>query len=75
MNQVHVSIFRAAGLVHEDCITKMRLMSLVDLASHDTGRVPYALIKDTLRVICLFFLGFKRFCVLCLLNVAGFLAD
>lgn len=36
--------------VHEDCIAKMRLMSLVDLASHESGRIPYALIKDTLRI-------------------------
>ncbi|KAG6742988.1 hypothetical protein POTOM_053932 [Populus tomentosa] len=38
------------SLVHEDCIAKMRLMSLVDLASHESGRIPYALIKDTLRI-------------------------
>lgn len=40
------------GLVHEDCLSKMRLMSLVDLASTESGQVPYALIKDTLRVSC-----------------------
>lgn len=38
------------GLVHEDCITKMRLMSLVDLGSDESGQIPYSLIKDTLRV-------------------------
>ena len=39
----------------------MRLMSLVDLASHESGRVPYALIKDTLRVMWLFsFPGFHK---------------
>lgn len=38
------------GLVHEDCITKMRLLSLVDLGSNESARIPYALIKDTLRV-------------------------
>ena len=49
------------GLVHEDCITKMRLMSLVDLASDESGQIPYALIRDTLRVnilycsVCWFF--------------------
>lgn len=40
------------GLVHEDCLVKMRLMSLVDLASSESGQIPYALIKDTLRVSC-----------------------
>ena len=39
-----------AGLVHEDCITKMRLMSLVDLGSDESCQIPYSLIKDTLRV-------------------------
>ena len=39
-----------AGLVHEDCIAKMRLMSLVDLALSESGQIPYAAIKDTLKV-------------------------
>ncbi|KAK9011930.1 hypothetical protein V6N11_040002 [Hibiscus sabdariffa] len=38
------------SLVHEDCITKMRLMSLVDLGCSESGQIPYALIKDTLRI-------------------------
>ncbi|OMO97453.1 hypothetical protein CCACVL1_04550 [Corchorus capsularis] len=38
------------SLVHEDCITKMRLMSLVDLGCNESGQIPYALIKDTLRI-------------------------
>lgn len=38
------------GLVHEDCIAKMRLMSLVDLGSAESGRIPYSVIKDVLRV-------------------------
>ncbi|XP_010551801.1 PREDICTED: eukaryotic translation initiation factor 3 subunit M-like [Tarenaya hassleriana] len=38
------------GLVDEDCVAKMRLMSLVDLASDESGRIPYALIKDTLQI-------------------------
>ncbi|KAH0969308.1 hypothetical protein GBA52_028822 [Prunus armeniaca] len=29
------------GLVHEDCITKMRLISLGDLGSDESGRIPY----------------------------------
>ncbi|KAJ8751727.1 hypothetical protein K2173_025900 [Erythroxylum novogranatense] len=44
------ALLKSYGLVHEDCITKMRLMSLVDLASNESGRVPYALIKDTLQI-------------------------
>lgn len=45
-----ISALNGLGLVHEDCIAKMRLMSLVDLASVETGQISYALIKDTLRV-------------------------
>ncbi|KAF9663830.1 hypothetical protein SADUNF_Sadunf17G0092700 [Salix dunnii] len=44
------ALLKSYGLVHEDCIAKMRLMSLVDLASHESGRIPYALIKDILRI-------------------------
>lgn len=44
------SLLKSYGLVHEDCLSKMRLMSLVDLASTESGQVPYALIKDTLRI-------------------------
>ncbi|CDY43251.1 BnaC05g48440D [Brassica napus] len=38
------------ALVDEDCVTKMRLLSLVDLASHESGKIPYTSIKDTLQV-------------------------
>ncbi|KAJ0237257.1 Eukaryotic translation initiation factor 3 subunit M [Hirschfeldia incana] len=38
------------GLVDEDCVTKMRLLSLVDLASDQSGKIPYTSIKDTLQV-------------------------
>uniref|UniRef100_A0A2P2MDL5 Eukaryotic translation initiation factor 3 subunit M n=3 Tax=Rhizophora mucronata TaxID=61149 RepID=A0A2P2MDL5_RHIMU len=44
------ALLKSYGLVHEDCITKMRLMSLVDLASNASGRIPYAVITDTLRI-------------------------
>ncbi|KAF8389916.1 hypothetical protein HHK36_024435 [Tetracentron sinense] len=44
------TLLKSYGLVREDCITKMRLMSLVDLGSNDSGEIPYVLIKDTLRV-------------------------
>lgn len=39
------------GLVHEDCIAKMRLMTLVDLSSNDSGEIPYSAIKEALQVI------------------------
>ncbi|GMH27459.1 hypothetical protein Nepgr_029302 [Nepenthes gracilis] len=41
---------KSYGLVHEDCIAKMRLISLLDLASNESGQIPYALIKETLRI-------------------------
>ncbi|KNA11953.1 hypothetical protein SOVF_130320 [Spinacia oleracea] len=44
------TLLKDYGLVHEDCLAKMRLMSLVDLASSESGHIPYALIKDTLSV-------------------------
>lgn len=44
------TLLKSYGLVHEDCIAKMRFMSLVDLASNESGQIPYTLIKDTLRI-------------------------
>ncbi|XP_077222633.1 uncharacterized protein LOC143856320 [Tasmannia lanceolata] len=44
------TLLKSYGLVHEDCIMKMRLMSLADLGSDDSGEIPYSLIRDTLRV-------------------------
>jgi translation initiation factor 3 subunit M len=44
------SLLKDFGLVHEDCVAKMKLLSLVDLGSNDLGRIPYALIKDTLKL-------------------------
>ncbi|XP_024642034.2 eukaryotic translation initiation factor 3 subunit M isoform X1 [Medicago truncatula] len=38
------------GLVHEECIAKMRLMSLVDLSADGSGQIPYELIRDTLQI-------------------------
>lgn len=40
-----------AGLVHEDCVAKMRLISLVDLNTHESGLIPYSAIKNTLQVM------------------------
>ncbi|PRQ52586.1 hypothetical protein RchiOBHm_Chr2g0157101 [Rosa chinensis] len=31
------TLLQSCGLVHEDCITKMRLISLVDLGSDESG--------------------------------------
>ncbi|KAE8678464.1 hypothetical protein F3Y22_tig00111409pilonHSYRG00265 [Hibiscus syriacus] len=44
------TLLKNYGLVYEDCITKMRLMSMVDLGCNESGQIPYALIKDTLRI-------------------------
>ncbi|KAJ0825769.1 putative proteasome component (PCI) domain, eukaryotic translation initiation factor 3 subunit M [Helianthus annuus] len=39
------ALLQSYGLVHEECIAKMRLMSIVDLASNESGRIPYSSIK------------------------------
>lgn len=57
------------GLVHEDCIVKMRLMSLVDLGSNESGQIPYALIKDTLQVCLLTFVLLDLWYSLFVVNV------
>eukprot|EP00252_Welwitschia_mirabilis_P007638 TRINITY_DN19227_c0_g2_i2.p1 TRINITY_DN19227_c0_g2~~TRINITY_DN19227_c0_g2_i2.p1 ORF type:complete len:411 (+),score=85.75 TRINITY_DN19227_c0_g2_i2:204-1436(+) len=44
------AFLKSYGLVHEDCITKMRLMSLADLASKGGGEISYASVRDTLRI-------------------------
>ncbi|EPS68962.1 hypothetical protein M569_05806 [Genlisea aurea] len=38
------------GLVHEDCVAKMRLISLIDLGKSESGQIPYSLIKDALQI-------------------------
>lgn len=38
------------GLVHIDCISKMRLMSLVDLGLNESSQIPYSVIKQALQV-------------------------
>ncbi|KAA0039431.1 eukaryotic translation initiation factor 3 subunit M [Cucumis melo var. makuwa] len=57
------SLLKSYGLVHEDCIAKMRLLSLVDLGSNESARIPYALIKDTLQVKRNFRFTCFSFCV------------
>jgi len=44
------AFLKSYGLGHEECITKMRLMSLVGLATTGSNEVSYALIRDTLKV-------------------------
>lgn len=55
------------GLVHEECIAKMRLMSLVDLSSDASGTIPYELIRDTLQVN-LYLVSMCCNCVLRIIN-------
>ncbi|CAN6330921.1 unnamed protein product, partial [Urochloa humidicola] len=40
------ALLKDYGLVHEECITKMRLMSLLDLSSHCSGEI---LIQQSLK--------------------------
>ncbi|PKA63239.1 hypothetical protein AXF42_Ash017707 [Apostasia shenzhenica] len=44
------NLLKSYGLVHEDCISKMRLMSLIDLSCNESGEIPYSQIKETLRI-------------------------
>ena len=51
-NWIHFFDFdeQSTGLVHEECITKMRLMSLLDLSSRCSGEIPYSAITESLQV-------------------------
>uniref|UniRef100_A0A453GR82 PCI domain-containing protein n=1 Tax=Aegilops tauschii subsp. strangulata TaxID=200361 RepID=A0A453GR82_AEGTS len=44
------TLLQGYGLVHEDCITKMRLMSLLDLSGHCSGEIPYSAITKALEI-------------------------
>ncbi|GER31319.1 eukaryotic translation initiation factor 3subunit M [Striga asiatica] len=44
------SILGSYGLVHEDLVSKMRLVSLVDLGKNESGQIPYSLIKETIQI-------------------------
>ncbi|KAG8366964.1 hypothetical protein BUALT_Bualt16G0023000 [Buddleja alternifolia] len=44
------TLLTSYGLVHEDCVAKMRLISLVDLGTIESGQIPYSLIKETLQI-------------------------
>ncbi|KAK9049939.1 hypothetical protein SSX86_031092 [Deinandra increscens subsp. villosa] len=43
-------LFQSKGLVHEECMAKIRLMSIIDLAFNESAQVPYSLIKETLKI-------------------------
>ncbi|PIN02614.1 putative protein, contains PCI domain [Handroanthus impetiginosus] len=43
-------LIKSYGLVHEDCVAKMRLISPVDLGTNESGQIPYSLIKDTFQI-------------------------
>ncbi|KQJ81695.1 eukaryotic translation initiation factor 3 subunit M [Brachypodium distachyon] len=44
------ALLKGFGLVHEECITKMRLLSLLDLSSHCSGEIPYPAITKALGI-------------------------
>lgn len=44
------SVLKSYGLVHEDCVTKMRLLSLTELGSRGSVEIPYSVIRDTIQV-------------------------
>ncbi|RCV15793.1 hypothetical protein SEVIR_3G088600v4 [Setaria viridis] len=44
------ALLKDYGLVHEECITKMRLMSLLDLSSRCSGEIPYSAIIEALQI-------------------------
>ncbi|KMZ66857.1 Eukaryotic translation initiation factor 3 subunit m [Zostera marina] len=46
----NTSLLKNYGLVHEYCVTKMRLLTLIDLSSGQSGVIPYSVIKDSLQI-------------------------
>lgn len=44
------ALLKTYGLVHDDCISKMRLMSLVDLGLNESSQIPYSVIKQALQI-------------------------
>ena len=49
---------QSTGLVHGECVTKTRLMYLLDLSGCCSGEIPYSAITVELRVKWLFYLLF-----------------
>jgi translation initiation factor 3 subunit M len=46
----NAALLKSYGLVHEDSLVKMRLGSLTGLASKGAGEIPYAVVRDTLKI-------------------------
>ncbi|OEL34065.1 Eukaryotic translation initiation factor 3 subunit M [Dichanthelium oligosanthes] len=44
------ALLKDSGLIHEECITKMRLMSLLDLSSCCSSGIPYSAITEALQI-------------------------
>ncbi|WVZ67001.1 hypothetical protein U9M48_016147 [Paspalum notatum var. saurae] len=44
------ALLKDYGLGQDECITKMRLMSLLDLSSRCSGEIPYSAITDALKI-------------------------
>jgi translation initiation factor 3 subunit M len=49
-HNANAALLKNYGLVHEECITKMRLMSLTGLASKGSGEITYAVVREALKV-------------------------
>ncbi|KAL3813478.1 hypothetical protein ACJIZ3_014746 [Penstemon smallii] len=49
-HSTNATLLESHGLVHEDNVAKMRLISLVDIGSEESGQIPYSLIKETLQI-------------------------
>jgi translation initiation factor 3 subunit M len=58
------AVLQNYGLVHDECVSKMRLITLLDLASHaPSAQIPYSRIRDSLQVsvtITFFLFFFSR---------------
>jgi translation initiation factor 3 subunit M len=45
------AVLQNYGLMHDECVSKMRLITMLDLASHaPSAQIPYSLIRDSLLV-------------------------
>ncbi|CAK9197803.1 unnamed protein product [Sphagnum jensenii] len=49
-HNANAALLKNYGLVHEECITKMRLMSLTGLASKGSGEITYAVVREALKI-------------------------
>ncbi|CAM6014166.1 unnamed protein product [Sphagnum balticum] len=49
-HNANAALLKNYGLVHEECITKMRLMSLTGLASKGSGEITYAVVQEALKI-------------------------